>query len=36
VAAFGLHAALVVGPPRRVTADGIPARVDALASFKVS
>ena len=36
VAAFGLHAALVVGPPVRVTADAIPALVEALASFKVS
>ena len=36
VAAFGLHAALVVGTPRHVTADGIPALVEALASFKVS
>ena len=36
VAAFGLHAALVVGTPMPVTADGIPALVEALASFTVS
>ncbi len=36
VAAFGLHAALVIGPPTRVTADAIPALVEALASFKIS
>lgn len=35
VAAYGLHAALVVGAPTRVTAAGIPALVEALASFKV-
>lgn len=36
VAAWGLHAALVVGAPTRVTPDGIPALVEALASFTVS
>ena len=36
VAAAGLHAALVVGTPTRVTVDGIPALVEALATFKVS
>jgi 2-oxo-3-hexenedioate decarboxylase len=35
VAAFGLHAALVVGEPRTVTADNIPTLVDQLAQFKV-
>ena len=36
VAAYGLHAALVVGAPTPVTADRIPALVEALATFKVS
>jgi 2-oxo-3-hexenedioate decarboxylase len=36
VAAFGLHAALVVGEPRPVTPEGIPALADQLARFKVS
>ncbi len=36
VAAAGLHAALVAGTPTRVTVDGIPALVEALATFKVS
>jgi 2-oxo-3-hexenedioate decarboxylase len=35
VAAYGLHAALVVGPPRHVDADSIPALVEQLAAFKV-
>jgi 2-keto-4-pentenoate hydratase len=35
VASFGLHAALVVGEPRRVEAADIPALVEQLASFKV-
>src|SRR5262245_3144964 len=35
VAAFGLHLALVVGPPLPVEPDGIAATADALASFKV-
>jgi 2-oxo-3-hexenedioate decarboxylase len=35
VAAYGLHAALVVGPHRAVDAAGIPALVDRLAAFKV-
>jgi 2-keto-4-pentenoate hydratase len=35
VASFGLHAALVVGPPRRVEAGDVPALVEQLASFKV-
>jgi 2-oxo-3-hexenedioate decarboxylase len=35
VAAYGLHAALVVGEPRPVTADTIPALVEQLAQFKV-
>ena len=35
VAAFGLHAALVVGEPRPVNADNIPALVEQLAQFKV-
>ena len=35
VAAYGLHAALVVGEPRPVTADIIPALVEQLAQFKV-
>ena len=33
VAAFGLHAALIVGEPRRVDADSIPALVQQLARF---
>jgi 2-oxo-3-hexenedioate decarboxylase len=36
VAAFGLHAALVVGEPRPVTPDDIPALADRLARFKVT
>ena len=36
VAAFGLHAALVVGEPRPVAPEGIPALADRLARFKVS
>jgi 2-oxo-3-hexenedioate decarboxylase len=36
VAAVGLHAALVVGTPLRVTAAQIPGLVEALAAFKVS
>lgn len=36
VAAFGLHAALVVGRPRRVEPDAIPALVDDLARFTVT
>jgi 2-oxo-3-hexenedioate decarboxylase len=35
VAAFGLHAALVVGEPRVVDAGAIPALVEQLARFKV-
>jgi len=35
VAAFGLHAALVIGEPRPVNADNIPALVEQLAQFKV-
>jgi len=35
VAAFGLHAALIVGEPRRIDAKAIPALVDQLARFKV-
>jgi 2-oxo-3-hexenedioate decarboxylase len=35
VAAFGLHRALVVGEPRRVEPDMIPALVDALPRFTV-
>jgi 2-oxo-3-hexenedioate decarboxylase len=35
VAAYGLHAALVVGEPRSVTADTIPPLVEQLAQFKV-
>ena len=35
VAAYGLHAALVVGPHRAVDAASIPMLVDQLASFKV-
>lgn len=35
VAAFGLHAALVVGPPRPVEPSMIPALVDALPRFTV-
>ena len=35
VAAYGLHAALVVGEPHTVTADTIPALVEQLAAFKV-
>jgi 2-oxo-3-hexenedioate decarboxylase len=35
VAAYGLHAALVVGPHRLVEPDAIPALVDQLAAFKV-
>jgi 2-keto-4-pentenoate hydratase len=36
VAGYGLHAALVVGEPTRVTPETIPALVDALASFTVT
>ena len=36
VASYGLHAALVVGEPLRVTPAGIPALVEALAAFTVS
>lgn len=36
VAGYGLHAALVVGEPARVTAEAIPALVDALAGFTVT
>jgi 2-oxo-3-hexenedioate decarboxylase len=36
VAAYGLHAALVVGEPTRVTAETIPTLVDALAGFTVT
>jgi 2-oxo-3-hexenedioate decarboxylase len=35
VAAYGLHAALVVGTPRPVDAESIPALVDQLPTFKV-
>jgi 2-oxo-3-hexenedioate decarboxylase len=35
VAAYGLHAALVVGEPRALTADSIPTLVEQLAQFKV-
>ena len=35
VAAFGLHAALIVGEPHAVNAGNIPALVDQLAQFKV-
>jgi 2-oxo-3-hexenedioate decarboxylase len=35
VAAYGMHAALVVGEPRAVTADLIPTLVDQLPQFKV-
>jgi 2-oxo-3-hexenedioate decarboxylase len=35
VAAFGLHAALVVGEPAEIAATNIPALVDQLAGFKV-
>jgi 2-oxo-3-hexenedioate decarboxylase len=35
VAAFGLHAALVVGEPRPIAPDDIPALVEQLARFKV-
>jgi 2-oxo-3-hexenedioate decarboxylase len=35
VAAFGLHAALIVGPPRRVEASAVPGLVDQLARFTV-
>jgi 2-keto-4-pentenoate hydratase len=35
VASFGLHAALIVGEPRSVTPQDIPALVDQLASFSV-
>ena len=35
VAAYGLHAALVVAAPRPVTADNIPSLVEQLAQFKV-
>jgi 2-oxo-3-hexenedioate decarboxylase len=35
VAAFGLHAALIVGEPRRVDPAAIPALVEQLAQFKV-
>lgn len=36
VAAYGLHAALVVGEPHRPTADSLAALADALASFTVT
>jgi len=36
VAAYGLHAGLIVGAPLAVTAAGIPALVDQLASFTVT
>src|SRR5262245_32387193 len=36
VAAYGLHAALIVGTPLAVDASRIPALVDALPQFKVS
>jgi len=35
VAAFGLHAALIVGKPRRIESAEMPALVDQLAQFKV-
>jgi 2-oxo-3-hexenedioate decarboxylase len=35
VAAYGLHAGLVVGTPTPVGGDGIPGMVEALATFKV-
>ena len=35
VAAFGLHAALVVGEPRRLGASSLPAWVDKLGQFRV-
>ena len=35
VAAFGLHAALIVGEPTRVAAGDVPALIDQLARFKV-
>jgi 2-keto-4-pentenoate hydratase len=35
VAAYGLHAALIVGEPRAVTADTIPELVEQLPAFKV-
>lgn len=35
VAAYGLHAALVVGEPVRVTSGNVPALADALGAFKV-
>ncbi|HZT76125.1 MAG TPA: hypothetical protein VFA27_05675 [Vicinamibacterales bacterium] len=35
VAAYGLHAALVVGTPRQVTASDVPALVEQLPKFKV-
>jgi 2-keto-4-pentenoate hydratase len=35
VAAYGLHAALIVGEPRAVTADAIPELVEQLPAFKV-
>ena len=35
VAAYGLHAALVVGEPRAVTADTVPVLVEQLVQFKV-
>jgi 2-keto-4-pentenoate hydratase len=35
VAAYGLHAALVVGEPRRIAADAIPTLVEELAQFRV-
>ncbi len=35
VAAYGLHAALIVGEPRPVTPDEIPGLIDALPSFTV-
>ena len=36
VAAYGLHAALVVGEPRAVTSDNIPALVEQLPKFKLT
>lgn len=36
LAAYGLHAALVVGEPTQVTPDRVPALVEALAGFTVS
>jgi 2-keto-4-pentenoate hydratase len=36
VAAFGLHAALIVGEPRRVAPESIPTLVEQLPRFKVS